>query len=164
MPGDLGENEVNFNEVIKKDCTRKRITPYWSGQDVLEIGLTMDLSYWVIEKINAVRVWPKGIMGILKKLQVSLKMIVKHKIFDAAMTFAVLLNTIVMGMESHNIDPATKHFTEQANEWFTWIFIVEMSMKLLAIGPKKYIGDKMNWLDGAVVSISIIEMIMTAIG
>lgn len=39
-----------------------------------------------------------------------------------------------------------------------------MVSKLLAIGPKKYMDDKMNWLDGAVVMISIIELLMTAVG
>lgn len=47
---------------------------------------------------------------------------------------------------------------------FTWIFIVEMSCKLLAMGPKKYVGEKMNILDGAVVSLSIIEMAIAAGG
>lgn len=49
---------------------------------------------------------------------------------------------------------------EKLNGVFTWIFIVEMSVKICAIGPKKYVGDKMNWLDGSVVSLSIFEMLM----
>jgi hypothetical protein len=164
LPGNLRENSVNFNEVIKRDCSVKRKTPVWSGQDVLETGLNMELASWCVAKINGVRVWPKGLLRLPKKIQVSLKMIVKHKAFDSSMTLAVLLNTIVMGMEAHNMDPELKEFTEKANEWFTWIFIVELTLKMLAIGPKKYVADKMNWLDGGVVTISIIEMVMTAIG
>lgn len=38
-----------------------------------------------------------------------------------------------------------------------------MSFKLLAIGGKKYVQDKMNWLDGTVVMISVFEMVLTAI-
>lgn len=144
LPGDLGVNDVNYNEVLKKDSNKKRLTPYWSGQDVLQIGLNLDLAFWVIAKINAVRVWPQGAMGLAKKARVLLKMIVKHSLFDSAMTLAVLLNTIVMGMESHGIDPDTKAFTVTANEWFTWIFIVEMTMKLIAIGFKKYVSDSFN--------------------
>lgn len=37
-----------------------------------------------------------------------------------------------------------------------------MTTKLLAIGIKKYLQDKMNWLDGIVVIISIAEMVMMA--
>ena len=50
-----------------------------------------------------------------KKIQVALKLIVKHKAFDSSMTLAVLLNTIVMGMEAHNMDEGLKAFTEKAN-------------------------------------------------
>lgn len=98
VPGDLEGNAINFNEVLKKDCAVKRKTPRWSGQDVLEIGLNNELSQWVVEKINEVRVWPKGWMGYLKKARVFLKMVVKHKLFDNAMLACVLLNTVVMGM------------------------------------------------------------------
>jgi hypothetical protein len=96
-------NQINFNEVIKKDCSRKRNTPLWSGQEVLAIGLNNELSEWVIERINAVRVWPKGWFNSVKKARVTLKIIVKHKLFDSAMTSCVLLNTIVMGMEHYNM-------------------------------------------------------------
>jgi hypothetical protein len=160
----MDENKINFNEVIKKDCSRKRNTPMWSGQEVLEIGLNNELSEWVVERINAVRVWPKGWFNLIKKARVLLKMIVKHKIFDSAMTGCVLLNTIVMGMEHYDMTEEMIYFTTTANDWFTWIFIVEMTSKLLAIGAKKYLQDKMNWLDGGVVSISIIELVITAAG
>lgn len=141
----------------------KRKTPFWSGQDVLDVGLNNDLATFVIDQINTVRIWPQGTLGIWKKIQVFLKMVVKHKLFDSSMTLAVLLNTIVMGMESHGMTAETKKFTVDANEWFTWIFIGELTCKLLAIGPKKYVADKMNWLDGGVVSISIFEMLLTAV-
>ena len=48
------------------------------------------------------------------------------------------------------------------NEWFTWIFIFELASKLLAVGINKYIADKMNWLDGGVVGLSIFEKLMMA--
>ena len=46
------------------------------------------------------------------------------------------------------------------NEVFTYIFIFEMGIKLLAIGPKKYAASKWNLLDGGVVILSIIELII----
>ena len=35
-----------------------------------------------------------------------------------------------------------------------------MFCKLLAIGPAKYVGDKMNILDGCVVILSVIEILI----
>lgn len=45
------------------------------------------------------RVWPKGGFGLLKKARVLLKMMVKHDLFDTAMTLAVGMNTCVMATE-----------------------------------------------------------------
>jgi hypothetical protein len=67
-----------------------------------------------------------------------------------------------MGMEHYGMTDELIKQTTMANDVFTYIFIVELSAKLLATGPKKYLEDKMNWLDGTVVMISIVEMIMLA--
>lgn len=110
------------------------------------------------------RVWPKGIAGPLKKARVLLKMIVKSDLFNNSMTLCVLLNTVIMGMEKYNLDQETIDFLEQAGTIFTWIFIGEMTSKIIAVGGQKYLRDKMNWLDGAVVSLSMVEILMTAVG
>ena len=34
-----------------------------------------------------------------------------------------------------------------------------MFAKILGIGIKKYVGDRMNWLDGGIVMISIFELL-----
>ena len=44
----------------------------------------------------------------------------------------------------------------------TWIFIVEMSSKVIALGIVKYLKDRINWLDGSVVSLSILDIVLTA--
>ena len=43
---------------------------------------------------------------------------------------------------------------------FTWLFIYELAMKVLAIGIGKYCADKMNYIDGTVVLLSIVEMLI----
>lgn len=51
-------------------------------------------------------------MGLVKKARCLLKMMVKHSLFDSLMTFCVLLNTIVMGMDSYNMSESIVSFTE----------------------------------------------------
>ena len=80
------------------------------------------------------------------------------------MTISVLINTIVMAMDRYEIGKKEAKVLDDLNQIFTWIFIVEMSFKLLAIGPAKYVGDRMNILDGAVVILSIIEIVITETG
>jgi hypothetical protein len=78
------------------------------------------------------------------------------------MTFAVLLNTIVLSMDFYGIEEEFEEVLSTFNTYFTYIFICEMGIKLLARGIKKYCADPMNGLDGFVVIISIFELIFTA--
>ena len=69
-----------------------------------------------------------------------------------------------MAMDSYDIDAKTQADLEFQNLIFTYIFIVEMALRLLAVGPKKYSGEVMNLLDGGVVILSIVEILMSALG
>ena len=163
LPDEIDDNIINYNEIIKKDCNRKRKTPMWSGQDVLSVGLNEELSELVISQINAMRVWPKGLFGLVKKFRVLLKMIIKHSLFNNMLMAAVLANTAVMSLASYGITEAFQADLDSANLFFTWFFITEMGIKFTAIGVRKYFADKMNFLDCAIVSLSIMEMILTAV-
>ena len=164
LPKDMKGFEIDFNEIRMKDAALKKNIFTWFGQDILEYSLTNDHSKVVISRLNSVRVWPKAGMGYLKKARCLLKMFVRTPIFDNFMTISVLINTIVMAMDRYGIDEKEAKTLDDMNTVFTWIFIVEMACKLTAFGPKKYCGDKMNLLDGAVVILSIIELIITATG
>jgi len=135
----------------------------WSGQEVLETGLNEELSTWVVAQINGVRVWPKGFFGWVKKFRVLLKMIIKSDWFNNLLMIAVLINTVIMSLASYGITKEFEAKLDAGNLFFTWFFICEMTIKLTAIGVRKYVQDKMNWLDGGIVSLSIMEMILTAV-
>jgi hypothetical protein len=44
---------------------------------------------------------------------------------------------------------------------FTWIFISEMLLKLIGLGPVTYLKDRINHLDTVVVALSIAELVAT---
>ena len=127
---------------------------------MLDVGLNMEKSQFIIKKMNKTRVWPKGIYNMIKKCRCLLKQFIRLSLFENFLTICVLINTIVMAMESYDIDEALSADLEFMNDIFTWIFIVEMALKLLARGPKKYAKEPMNLLDGGVVILSIVEIIM----
>ena len=156
--------DLDFDEVRLKDASLKKRISMWSGQDVLDETLNKEKSLWIIKRLNAVRVWPLFIFGLVKKARVLLKMFVRTTLFDQFMTQSVLLNTVVMAMDKYGIDKDLNDTLEEINSVFTWIFIVEMGCKLLAVGPKKYVGEPMNILDGGVVTLSIIELAIAATG
>jgi hypothetical protein len=88
-----------------------------------------------------------------------MKDFVKTNFFENFMTLAVLLNTVTLALDSYYLNQDTKDLLASFNTVFTWIFIVEMGTKLMGIGVRKYCRDKMNYLDGAVVLLSMVEMI-----
>lgn len=53
---------------------------------------------------------------------------------------------------------------ESANSLFTWIFIVELMLKLIAFGISKYVSDTMNIFDGVIVLFSLFEMLVLSGG
>ena len=45
------------------------------------------------------------------------------------------------------------------NTFFTIIFAVEMFLKIAAIGIVKWLRDVMNYMDGAIVILSLVELV-----
>jgi hypothetical protein len=150
--------EVNFNQIRKFDASKKRNTPIWSGQDVIPDKLDAMKSALVCEKLNNHRIWPLGISGLLKRSRFVVRLHVKSDFYDNLFTFLVLLNTITLSMNQYPLDSEMEKFLELTNTLFTWFFIYEMFVKILGIGIGKYVGDRMNWLDGGIVMISIFEL------
>jgi len=105
-----------------------------------------------------VRVWPASDFHTLKKLQSLTKDFTKSSFFDNLMTLCVLLNTICLALDRYGQSKQAEENLTFYNSIFTWIFIVEMSLKLLGQGVAKYMADRMNYLDGGVVFLSVFEM------
>jgi hypothetical protein len=76
------------------------------------------------------------------------------------MTLCVILNTIVLALYHHNIEPDMEDALDQLNFSFTVIFAAEMALKLIGLGPKRYSKDYMNLLDGSVVVLSLMELVL----
>lgn len=48
LPENMKEYDIDFNQVRIVDALFKRRIPVWSGQDVLDIGLNLEKSNWVL--------------------------------------------------------------------------------------------------------------------
>ena len=163
IPEKMGVYEVDFQAIRKDDHSYKRFRPLWSGQDILREKLDNAKSLLVVDHISSHRVWPTGFAGIAKRMRFVTRIKVKSAIFDNALTFAVLLNTITLSLVSATMTSELEAFLELGNVWFTWIFIYEMFVKWYAVGLGKYFADTMNILDGGVVWLSIFEIVFQAI-
>ena len=69
-----------------------------------------------------------------------------------------------MCMPYHGMTQEYESGLNAAETLISWLFIIEMAIKLLGLGCSGYWSDRWNQLDGTIVSLSIFEMIMTAVG
>lgn len=82
----------------------------------------------------------------------------KGSFFDNFLTAAVFINTVALALDRYGIPEEEANNLSMMNTIFTWVFIVEAVLKIYGLGIQKYLRDKMNYLDCAVVMLSIVEM------
>lgn len=70
----------------------------------------------------------------------------------------VVGNTIILSLNGAFTDNQSLYLIEVCNTVFTWIFIVELGVKIISFGPLGYVRDTMNVFDGTIVMLSVLEM------
>lgn len=89
--------------------------------------------------------------------------------FDNLVLFFIALNCITLAMERPNIPPNSgeRKFLAAANYVFTVVFGVEMFIKVVAAGmfygQEPYFKSGWNIMDGSLVSVSIVDILMSLI-
>lgn len=120
-----------------------------------------DKARYVVKLLNQIRVWPMY-YSFIKKLKNGIKNLIKSIFFENFMTICVLINTIILSLDRHNIDPNLDYICTMFNLIFTYIFCMELLLKISGLGIKKYFRDLMNYLDAAVVILSIVEIVFNS--
>lgn len=69
----------------------------------------------------------------------------------------IIANTVILALYRFDNSKERTELFSILNEFFTWIFFVEMLLKLLGLGVKQYVRDKFNLFDGFIVIISLVE-------
>ena len=94
----------------------------------------------------------------------SLRRVVGNSRFETVMVVLILANTFSMAMEFHGAasTPAYESSLQACNVVFSFIFLVEMLLRIGAFGPVAYGADAMNLFDAAVVLVSFVELGITA--
>ncbi|TSK16081.1 Sodium channel protein type 2 subunit alpha [Bagarius yarrelli] len=91
--------------------------------------------------------------------------IVEHSWFETFIIFMILLSSGALAFEDIYIEQrkVIKTVLEFADKIFTYIFILEMILKWLAYGFKKYFTNYWCWLDFLIVDISVIGLLASAL-
>jgi len=103
------------------------------------------------------------IPGLPRTARIPFKKIINHWAFSTFMIAAILANSISLACVYYNMPEKYDIDLALANIVFVIIFAIEMVLKLLALGLKRYVSDTFNIFDGVVVIISIIELILSAV-
>ncbi|WP_059103625.1 ion transporter [Shouchella shacheensis] len=78
--------------------------------------------------------------------------IVDHRLFQAVIITLILLNAILVGVETYD------HIYEEyallflyADRVLLWLFTIEIALRLIAAGPKSFVRGGWNWFDSIIV-------------
>ena len=89
---------------------------------------------------------------------------VRSSRFEEGVAAIVMANVVVMAATSFDGRPRwVAQLADGADALFTSAFVVEMALKLLGMGCAAYWADGWNQLDGVIVSLSIVEMVITVL-
>ncbi|XP_065672374.1 sodium channel protein 1 brain isoform X5 [Hydra vulgaris] len=96
----------------------------------------------------------------LRKFRKKLNQFLVSSLFDNVILVSILMNTVCLALETHNMQVKLKNSLRIANYLFTAIFLAEMLLKIIALNLKHYAKQMWNLLDSLVVVLSIIEIIL----
>ncbi|KTG36902.1 hypothetical protein cypCar_00038367 [Cyprinus carpio] len=87
--------------------------------------------------------------------------IVEHSWFESFIIFMILLSSGALAFEDIYIEQrkVVKVVLEYADKIFTYIFILEMTLKWIAYGFRKYFTNYWCWLDFLIVDVSVIGLV-----
>uniref|UniRef100_A0A7M4E970 Sodium channel protein n=1 Tax=Crocodylus porosus TaxID=8502 RepID=A0A7M4E970_CROPO len=78
---------------------------------------------------------------------------------DLSITLCIVLNTIFMALEHHNMSKDFNHMLKIGNQIFTGIFTAEMILKIISLDPYYYFQQRWNIFDSLIVTLSLIELL-----
>ncbi|XP_065065604.1 voltage-dependent T-type calcium channel subunit alpha-1H-like isoform X3 [Rhopilema esculentum] len=96
--------------------------------------------------------------GLCSRMSSKMKAICESNPFKIIIMSAILLNTVMMGIEHHGQPKELTDTLEIFNFIFTIVFVIEFISKVIGYGPYGYIKDSFNLFDGTIVIISVIEI------
>ncbi|NWZ45633.1 CAC1H protein, partial [Brachypodius atriceps] len=111
--------------------------------------------------------WSLYLFSPQNRFRAMCQKVIAHKMFDHVVLVFIFLNCITIALERPDIDPLSTEriFLSVSNYIFTAIFVVEMMVKVVALGffsgENTYLQSSWNVLDGVLVFVSIIDIIVS---
>lgn len=88
--------------------------------------------------------------------KIKLNYVAKSNFLAVSMMICVFINMITIIIPYTNVEESTAAWFDTLDQVLTYIFIVEMAIKLLGLGPLMYFRDNWNKLDFTMIIISLV--------
>ncbi|KAK7163705.1 hypothetical protein R3I93_007688 [Phoxinus phoxinus] len=108
----------------------------------------------------------RGLGQMWWRLRKTCYQIVEHSWFETFIIFMILLSSGALAFEDIYIEQrkVVKVMLEYADKVFSYIFVLEMFLKWIAYGFKKYFTNYWCWLDFLIVDVSLISLVANSLG
>ncbi|XP_068579033.1 sodium channel protein type 4 subunit alpha B-like isoform X2 [Cebidichthys violaceus] len=92
--------------------------------------------------------------------------IVQHKCFDILIFFIILLSSVALAFEDIHLQhrQVLKTVLVRADQVFTCLFLMEMILKWIAVGLKKYFSDAWSWIDFLILQVFLVSIAVDTFG
>uniref|UniRef100_A0A6P7FE67 Sodium channel protein n=1 Tax=Diabrotica virgifera virgifera TaxID=50390 RepID=A0A6P7FE67_DIAVI len=85
-------------------------------------------------------------------------LIVFDPFVELFITLCIVVNTLFMALDHHDMDRNLEKALKSGNYFFTATFMIEATMKLIAMSPKYYFQEGWNIFDFIIVALSLLEL------
>ncbi|KAL9871780.1 sodium channel protein para isoform X15 [Glossina fuscipes] len=92
------------------------------------------------------------------KFQEWVSLIVFDPFVELFITLCIVVNTMFMAMDHHDMNKEMDRVLKSGNYFFTATFAIEATMKLMAMSPKYYFQEGWNIFDFIIVALSLLEL------
>ncbi|XP_055621144.1 sodium channel protein para isoform X24 [Toxorhynchites rutilus septentrionalis] len=146
-----------LNDIIEQAAGRhSRASDH--GEDDDEDGPTFKdkALEFLMRMIDVFCVW--DCCWVWLKFQEWVSFIVFDPFVELFITLCIVVNTLFMALDHHDMDPDMEKALKSGNYFFTATFAIEATMKLIAMSPKYYFQEGWNIFDFIIVALSLLEL------
>ncbi|XP_017780931.1 PREDICTED: sodium channel protein para isoform X5 [Nicrophorus vespilloides] len=111
---------------------------------------------WLIKMIDILCVW--DCCWLWLQLQKYVSLVVFDPFVELFITLCIVVNTLFMALDHHDMDKDLEKALKSGNYFFTATFMIEATMKLIAMSPKYYFQEGWNIFDFIIVALSLLEL------
>ncbi|XP_044765573.1 sodium channel protein para isoform X3 [Coccinella septempunctata] len=92
------------------------------------------------------------------QIQKYVALVVFDPFVELFITLCIVVNTLFMALDHHDMDKDLDKALKSGNYFFTATFMIEATMKLIAMSPKYYFQEGWNIFDFIIVALSLLEL------